>query len=718
MEPVLLINFFGVYRQILVVVFLVGWSLMGFSNSVKDTVVSAEEIHLEEVRVRAYFVEQPLLRFTGAGAVIGQKVFDSHSATSLVHAVNTVPGVRMEERSPGSYRLSLRGSLLRSPYGVRNVKVYMDELPLTDAGGNTYLNVLDMNALSRIEVLKGPDGSLFGANSGGVVLLRPQRELSQVGRQNTEASASIEAGSFGLFYQQAKVFSKVRPGYQFSFNQSFQRSDGYRENTALKKLFFQTQHQWDYQWNKKAHGQSNQLSLLALYGDLDYRTPGGLTAAQFEENPRSARPATPTIPGAMEQGAGIRNRSFLTGVTHDWNLGGNWKNVFSVFGSYTDFTNPFINNFEKRYENNRGVRTYLATVQELSTALKMQMQTGLEWQSGDYQIENFDNMGGIAGANQMADHLKSSQLTTFFRLSLDWKERWLIEGSLSHNKYFNSFKSLYPTEELSFQSYESPSEWMPRIAVSYSVLPEMVWRATVSKGFSPPTVAEIRPSDQLINTSLEAETGWNYELGIRYYTGDRRVNTDISLFSYRMKHAIVRGLRDNGAEYFYNAGGTHQLGLELALQAWLLDASAHPFLPGIEWSAHWTFSHFRFENYRTDQGDFSGNALTGVPQHVVGQSLQFVFSPVLNAHLSYYYTSSLPLNDANSVYADSYHLLQSKISWQPFHNRFKRPLQLYIGADNLLNELYSLGNDINAFGGRYYNAAPARNFYIGISLHL
>jgi iron complex outermembrane receptor protein len=48
----------------------------------------------------------------------------------------------MEERSPGSYRLNIRGSSLRSPFGVRNVKIYYNNIPFTDPGGNTYLNSL------------------------------------------------------------------------------------------------------------------------------------------------------------------------------------------------------------------------------------------------------------------------------------------------------------------------------------------------------------------------------------------------------------------------------------------------------------------------------------------------------------------------------------------------------------------------------------------------
>src|SRR5207245_1200850 len=116
---------------------------------------------------------------------------------SLVSSMNTVPGVRMEERSPGSYRLSIRGSLLRSPFGVRDVKVYYDEIPLTDAGGNTYLNAIDVNSVQGIEILKGPDGSLFGANSGGVVLISPVNRYND----NNYLSAELNGGSYGLFHE-------------------------------------------------------------------------------------------------------------------------------------------------------------------------------------------------------------------------------------------------------------------------------------------------------------------------------------------------------------------------------------------------------------------------------------------------------------------------------------------------------------------------------------
>jgi iron complex outermembrane receptor protein len=175
---------------------------------------------LKEVVIKPYFTEQPLMRTTGSIGLIDQATFDKQPSNSLVSAVNTISGVRMEERSPGSYRLSIRGSLLRSPFGVRNVKTYFDDFPLTDAGGNTYLNALDIAAAGQIQILKGPQGSIYGANSGGVILIQPQYPID-----STQVGLRLEGGSYGSFHQNANV-SKQFKNYGISLTQAYQRSDG------------------------------------------------------------------------------------------------------------------------------------------------------------------------------------------------------------------------------------------------------------------------------------------------------------------------------------------------------------------------------------------------------------------------------------------------------------------------------------------------------------
>lgn len=705
----------SVYRRLAGSVFAFIFILSGLGAHAQDTIPSLEKrsmepISLEEVQVGAYFVKQPLLRSTASAAILGENMLHAQQGIHLVPALNSAPGVRMEERSPGSYRLSIRGSLLRSPFGVRNIKVYLDEIPLTDAGGNTYLNLLDAGAISSAEILKGPDGSIFGANSGGVIVLRS-------GDTSRLANLQVQGGSFGLFHQKATFASTLRPGYHMSWMQAYQKSEGYRDHSALAKLYLQTRHQWHY-----LEGKSNRLALTALYGNMNYQTPGGLTAAQYLEDPAAARPATLTIPGPVEQRAGIFNRTLQGGLTHEWQPLFRLKHSATVFGSYTDFHNPFITNYEKRLEGNRGFRTFISYVSPLGQSpllskLELQLNAGIEFQSGIYKIENYDNLGGDPGDPQAKDRMKVLNGTSFFRIAMDYENVWLLEGSLSHNFQKNQFRELYPHSERAYQTFSIPSEWMPRLAVSYQPSTWVAIRALISKGFSPPTTAEIRPSDNQINTGLNAESGWNKEIGLRFQNRDRRFFIDFSLFNYKMEQAIVRGTRENGAEFFRNAGKIDQTGLELLSQLWLVRPSVASSGFGMFWTGSWAWSHFRFLEYNSNGLDFSGNALTGVPTHSLHQSLRFLIPRNWEAWLNYSYSSSIPLNDANTVMAEPYHLLQAKVSWKtPLAFTKNTVLEAFAGADNLLNQKYSLGNDINAFGGRYFNAAPTRNFYLGLSL--
>jgi iron complex outermembrane receptor protein len=75
------------------------------------------------------------------------------------------------------------------------------------------------------------------------------------------------------------------------------------------------------------------------------------------------------------------------------------------------------------------------------------------------------------------------------------------------------------------------------------------------------------------------------------------------------------------------------------------------------------------------------------------------------------------LNDANTAYARKYHLIQGKIGIKQLMIG-KVPLEVYGGADNILNQKYSLGNDLNAVGNRYFNAAATRSFYGGVAVKL
>lgn len=656
---------------------------------------------LNEVVIRPYFSPQPLLRSTGSIGLADRNVISRQPSGSLVNAVNTISGVRMEERSPGSYRLSIRGSLLRSPFGVRNVKIYFDDFPLTDAGGNSYLNALDVAGAGSLQVLKGPHSSIFGANSGGVILIAPEL----VSADSTIATLKAEGGSFGMFHQNATLNQQFKK-YTINITQAYQRSDGYRDHSGMDRKYFQLLQKFDY-------AQNASLKALVFYSDLRYNTPGGLTAAQLLADPEASRPATPATKSAIEQNAGIYSKTIYGGISNDWLISDHFKHVLSVFSTYTDFKNPFITNYEKREEFTLGLRSYVEYTNQVQN-VNWKLNAGLESMQTSTNYDNYDNNFGSPGNVKEADDLRASGSFAFVHLSFDFFNKLLLEASASANLYEYTYKSIAPVV-IPKRDKTFKIQLMPRLALSYLVDQRFSVRTSVSRGYSPPSLGEVRGSNNVVNTSLQPEYGWNYETGIRYQTLDGRLFLDVDGYYYKLKKAIVRRVDQNEKDYFVNAGGTKQWGLESSVSFWILPARPAGLIRGLQLRNAYTLSRFKFEEYLNNTDNFSGNALTGVPETVLVSSADILLPKEFYAFLQHNYTSSIPLNDANTVYARKYHLIQAKIGWKNLLIS-NTPVELFVGADNLLNQKYSLGNDLNAVGNRYFNAAAPRNFYAGLVL--
>lgn len=671
---------------------------LGYAQTKVDSVQK-----MEEVTVRAYLSEQAILQVPSSVSLISAKQLGNQPGISMLPALNSAPGVRMEERSPGSYRLSIRGSALRSPFGVRNVKIYLDEFPLTDAGGNTYLNLIDVNSVHNMEVLKGPDGSLFGANSGGVLLLNPTDKKNE----GSWAQAGISGGSFGLFQEQIAFQKKFKNQY-LNFNQSYQKSDGYREHSAMNRNFSQLMYRLNY-------AKSNQLKILAFYSDLEYKTPGGLTLAQYNANPKAARPSTQTVAGPVAQQARIENQTLYAGIVNESTISRNLRHVLAVFGSSTDYLNPFITNYEIRKENTGGIRTYFELKGNEEGAINWKWNAGLELQSTSADIANYTNNKGVKGTLQAQDDIISNQFFYFTRFSVNFNEKLSAEAaaSLNYNNYKFS-KDFYVGT--TFTRKFNP-ELMPRLALSYKLSDNLALRSSISRGYSPPTIAEVRASDNKINPNIESETGWNYEAGFRLRNRNDRLWLDASIFQYKLVNAIVRRVNANDTEFYLNAGGTKQSGIETQASYWLIEPGSKGLINGLQIQNSYTLSRYFFDDYINGTANYSGNRLTGTPRSVIINGLDIQLQKNFYVFAQHNFTSKIALNDANSVYAKAFHLVHFKAGWKTGQIG-KTRLDVFAGIDNLLNETYSLGNDLNAFGGRFFNAAASRNFFAGMKVRL
>lgn len=650
---------------------------------------------LQEIIVEAFTAHRPLYDVPASIGYLSELELSRFSNTSILPAVNTIPGVRMEERSPGSYRFSIRGSLLRSPFGVRNIKVYWSDLPLTDGGGNTYLNLLDFNSIGNIEVIKGPAGSLYGAGTGGVVLLKPP-----VVKQDN-VSFSVLAGSLGL--QRYNLAGNIKSDkLNVRLQYARQLSDGYREQTAMRRDALNADLTFSL-------GKSSTLTAIILYTDIFYETPGGLTLAQYQSDPKQARPAGGPNRGAVEQQAAVFNRTPYVGLKYDFEWNDRWSSRVGVFGSRTDFENPAIRNFEKRVEHNSGART--ETQYQLGKDFnKGKITFGAEAQRFTSPVQVFGNRAGVRDTLQTDDDLSATMSSGFAQAEFQLPANFSLTAGTSINLFQYGFNRSYPEPKQEHNKSFEPI-FSPRIALLKKLSEKFSLFASVSRGFSPPSLAEVRPSANVFNNELNAETGTSFELGSRGETISRKFFYDLTFYRFLLNQTIVPRHLDDGAEYFINAGKTEQRGIE-ALISWTPVVKSSGFVSHFRIFNSYAFNHYRFVAYQSDTEDFSGNKLTGIPPTVnmTGFDVEFRTNYYLNITINY--VDHIPLNDANTAYANEYWLAGARLGYRK--NMKAHLLEIFGGIDNIFDRSYSLGNDLNAIGGRYYNAAAGRNFFVGV----
>ena len=682
-------------------IFLLFTSGLSAQEHSRDTVLSIQEIVL-----KGYETATGILQTPASISVIPNRSLKAVSNFSLLPAFNQVAGVRMEERSPGSYRLSVRGSLLRSPFGVRNIKVYLDDFILSDAGGNTYINLLDAQMIGKAEVIKGPAGSIYGAGTGGAVLLGSQSLLSDNIQDSSAFRGMMSGGRFGHF-NEALQYQVHRKGFQLTVSQGHMQSSGYRDQSSMRKdnVLFRMK-------TKESSKMSSEW--LVLLADLQYETPGGLNLVQRNANPRQSRPAAGIFPSAKDQRTAIFNQSALVGFTNTFLLSGRWKMVSSLSTGLTGFKNPFISNYEKRREANVGIRTKF--VYESKGQRPFQWVSGFEIQRGAYRVDSTGNNKGEPSGNLVRDEVVARQQFLFTQLHWSPINKIQVQTGLSLNNFAYSLERTIGAPSYGKIPIDFNSQVLPRVAISFELLRGTSIYGQLAKGYSSPTVAEIRPSAGGLYQGLQAEYGWNREVGIKWSGFRGKVFVSTAFFHFNLRDAIVRQTNAAGAEFFINTGNTVQKGGESELSLLLVNHPKSSVIQRLQVTQSITLNDFRFGKYVVAGAEYSGKKITGVPDKMYGFSMQMGFLKSLDLNVNFNYAGIIPLTDANTVLTDPYRLWSARLSHNGKIHRIG--YSFFLLADNIGNIRYSLGNDLNAFGGRFYNPSATRNLQLGCSFSL
>lgn len=649
--------------------------------------------NLSGVTVRAFDSERPLLQQAASVSRVTEQDLMRFNESSPVLAFNQKAGIRIEERAPASYRISIRGSSLRSPFGVRNVKVYWNEVPFTAPDGTTALNLLDLSNIRTAEVIKGPSGSVYGAGNGGAISLFSQAQVDE-----NRISVDYLMGDFGLSRYRLGISQKLGYG-GIEASYARQESDGYRDHSGVKRQVFQMSGYFPV-------SEKQELRTQVLISDLNYQIPGALTAAQLTANPKQARP------GSVGQNSSIDQQALLLSLGHTYRHSDQLTSTTTVYLNTNAFENPFILDYKKELGFGYGARSKVRYDTQLG-GKSLRLLAGGEWQKSITQAQNFGNRAGKADTVRFADQLTATQGFLFQQAELQWNSKLLFTLGLSEN--FSGFEIDRQVAagggKTGKQTRRFDPILVPRVAANYQFNPSMAVYGSISSGFSPPTIDEVRTNEGSINLDLEAEKGMNYELG--YRMGLERFNLELIGYYFKLQETITTYANANGVVLFQNAGATDQKGIETSIDYALL-RNSKGFVRDLLFGTAYTGQFFTFENYQKRGQDFSGNALTGVPAHNVVSRMDVRTRVGFYLNFTHQFTEEIPLNDANTIYQDAYSLVNLRLGWVKQLGNWN--LEIFAGVDNLLDERYSLGNDLNAFAGRFYQPAPTRNGYGGVKL--
>ena len=185
--------------------------------------------NLDTIVVTAQSRQQELQDVPIALQVVDQQLLDDVAADNLGDIDAFVPGLVVDAAQPTQPSFRLRG-VETSDFGIGTdpaVGVFVDGV-YGGRGGGVLLPFVDVE---RIEVLKGPQGTLFGRNTAAgaisLVTRRPQNEL--------EARLRLRLGNYGKQYADAMWNLPTGDNSALRFNALFNHSDGWFQDGATGK---------------------------------------------------------------------------------------------------------------------------------------------------------------------------------------------------------------------------------------------------------------------------------------------------------------------------------------------------------------------------------------------------------------------------------------------------------------------------------------------------
>jgi len=698
---------------------------------------TCDESRLEHVIVTATRRESFVELVPASVTALSGDMLEEMGALGFGDYARSVPGLSFTDAGFGGQKYVIRGvstDILSESRAA--TAVYFDETPITDGSfGRLFYSPNPLLVdIDRVEVLRGPQGTLFGSGAlgGAIRIITNQPNVSET-QGFVQAGLSTTAHG-GPGYDLQAMLNAPLLVHQAALRAVayYQNLDGWIDNTTLgtenlndnRTVGLRLAGLWNvserltvnakvaYQ-DRESHGNgfdqgnppwtqqrlvpepnSDEWSLLNL--DIHYRFDWGRLTSATSWLDRTIQHET--------DGKAVFSHSAITTVT----------------GTYDGEQRDFVQEFRLQSDGD-GRYDWLL---------------GLFYQDQDYRLHHellvpgFDERtGGYATAFGTPDRLlvaqsgrPTKQTAAFGDVIYRFSERWeaTLGGRWFHFNYGNDSSAIGPLagEGRLQKTQASENGFTPRLGLSYLSSDELMLYGTISGGYRPggsnETVFDEWPAcrpylDGLglagVPSSYESDSIWSYEFGIKSGWPGQRVHLNAALFYVDWSDMQTPATLPCSAEWVQNAGEATSKGAEIEL-------IAYP-ARDLELRLNGSWTDARLDEDVILLGGREGDRIPGVPEYAFGGSLIWFFNAFLDTEgsirVDYQYVGSSP-NGYSYWFSPSEIPSYSLVNLRLGLGKDRWNLSLYF--DNLFDERAII--TVHDFPEQW--VTTARPFTVGISM--
>jgi len=670
---------------------------------------SNETIELDSISVTATKIERATKDVTQSISVVNQEEIDDKNIINISEAINTVPGVNVESSTNSSSpRLIIRGAGLKARYGVREIMIVKDGVPMTDPDAFTRFDFIDMQDVKSIEVQKGP-GSIQAVNAIGGVIQLISKSVFDVDQNRIK----VGVGTYGASQSNIRYGTAIDDNNYMSLNFSSTRNDNdWRENNDIdsKQLSLKYGHIFE---------DDSTFESEVAYTESNMQLPTSMTQAEFDEFKRTGKQKNTS--SAWQNSArdskilfvNARYEKVVGDITYKPRFYFNtWEHFHPVTSMINDSddNNVFGTDLELNYNHNLfGKESILVA----GVTAKQDIQKG----SKKYAYKDYTIVGGgkfnIAktlsdekGDLANVEDAKATLYGVYFQESINANEKTLVDVSLRVDKVkfdvdgneileynWSGFGgTTYKTGDGLYSIDEDYTLVSPKLGVSYALSDTTSLYTSIASANQAPTDNELKTNRVENKGTLDKTQSTNYEVGVKTRTKDFAY--DIAIYQNDIKDEIT-AVKQGFTTHYENAGKTQKRGLEFS--------GTYRLNKSITFGASYAFSDFKFKEFKEEgTTDRSGNHLPYIPRHQYSLNAMFK-NKGFKSRVQFRTWGSYYMDNANTQKYSGYDFVTDVMVGYEKQNH-----NIQLNVNNVFDKHYAMSAQKDLDGDITYKAAAPR----------